>query len=879
MFLVRRFWAVLISVLLILTMVPAGAFALSVVAQEDTVIVNVKDFGAKGDGQTSDQTAIMNAFGYAISNYASKSLPVTVYFPEGEYGLRVGGMYIKMPYSSGNLTVKGAGADKSTIVYLDEWDNGGSWVALRLQLEKDPLSVDDYMHDITIQDLGVYDTDPVKHAWHPDKGDPGKEETHGFNIQHCIRATIKNCKVDSVGDEAIDMSHCIDSVMTDNLVINSPGAGSAGGGISVGDGSNNVLIARNTSLGSIGASNKVNWAIAVEALEEHIEDVIIEDNIIQDINGYGINIGAPAGTITNVIVQNNLITDCSYGGIRLMGLGQTTNVQMLNNTMTGGNYGVYLEGSNKDQTLIENCVIENTTDCGIKIDSPSSDDTAIRHSIIRSSQYRAIYNAGSNTKVDHMLIDGVGLSGGVDYAILQYIPSGATTSCSEVSNTVILNCQSKRCTYGVQKVINTLIEQVETSGYVSIAKADLIKNCKVNRIIQAKKGSIIDGLALYTEANLGTHAITLSGLTDCTVTNCAFVMLNNSSRNAVCEINSADANIITNNVSVGGKGIKVIGANTVSTGNATGSYGATEAFRYRVVDGKVTITEWLDKSCTNVMIPAVVEDYPVVAIAPWTFVMCDDLTTVTIPDSITVIGANAFYMCDALTNVNYFGSKADWNAIAIGDNNDVLVDAVWYSLAALYSETVRHSVMDTDHGNGLAFRFELSATGVATMNGNQADLTGATVNYLGVDCKLVAMGAVMTNDATVGTGDLTLDAVNDNTVTNVPAVYLQEAGADYCAFATRIVNIPSWATTRTIYARPYCIVEMDGEQITVYGTVNATSCSDVMVSMLDLDEHYMNNVQTALPLYQSKVGGGGQSPNFYHDVGPAPASERFSYRG
>lgn len=821
----KNFLCVVFSALLLLTML---SFGVVVASEQDMVIVNVKDFGAKGDGKTNDYAAMMSAFDYAITHYASKSIPVTVYFPEGEYGLLRGGMYVKMPYGSGNLTVKGAGADKSTIVYLNEWDNGGSWVALRLQLEQDPSSVEDYLHDIVIEDLGVYDTDPVSHAWHPDKGDPGKEETHGFNIQHCVRATIRNCKVDSVGDEAIDMSHCIDSEMVDNLVINSPGAGSAGGGISVGDGSNNVLIARNTSLGSIGASNKVNWAIAVEALEEHIEDVIIEDNVIQGIHGYGLNIGAPAGTIANVLVQNNIITDCSYGSIRLMGSGQTTNVQMLNNTMTGGNYGVYLEGSNKDQTLIENCVIENTTNCGIKIDSPSSDDTAIRHSIIRSSQYRAIYNAGSNTKVDHMLIDGVGLSGGVDYAILQYIPSGATTSCSEVSNTVILNCQSKRCTYGVQRVVNTLIEQVETSGYVSIAKADLIKNCKVNRIIQAKKGSTIDGLVLYTEANLGTHAITLSGLTDCTVTNCAFVMLNNSSRNAVFETNSADANTITNNVSVGGKGIKVIGANTVSTGNVTGTYGTTDIFRYRVVDGKVTITEWLDKSCTDVMIPAVVEDYPVVAIEPWAFMMCDDLTTITIPDSITAIGANAFYMCDALTNVNYFGSKADWNAVAIGENNDALLNAVWCSPAALYSETVRHSVMDTDHGNGLAFRFELQATGIKVVGGNRVSLTNATVNYFGAAVKLVGLGAVVTNDASVGVDGLTLDVVNGQTVLDVPTVYLQDVTADSCAFATRIINIPDTALNRKLYVRPYYIVEVDGEQSVIYGDTDSASCIEYM---------------------------------------------------
>ena len=822
-------------------------------ATDESVVVNVKDFGAVGDGKTDDRAAMLAAFDYAVYHYASKSIPVTVYFPEGEYGLKQGGMYIKMPYGSGNLTVKGDGADKSTIVYLDEWENGGSWVAIRLQLEQDPLTEEDYLHDITIEDMGVYDTDPVNHAWHPDKGDPAKEETHGFNIQHCVRATIRHCKVDSVGDEAIDMSHCIDSEMVDNLVINSPGAGAAGGGISVGDGSKNVLIARNVSIGSIDASNKINWAIAVEALEEHVEDIVIEDNVIQGINGYGINVGAPAGTIANVLVQNNVITDCSYGGIRLMDAGQTDDVRLLSNTIQNGTYGIYLQGANKDNTLIEYCSIDNTTSYGIKIDAPSSNDTIIRNSKIRNSQYRAVYNAGTNTKIDRVLIDGVGLAGSGDYAILQYVPSGTTTSCSEVTDTVILNCQSKRGLQGVQKVVNTMIQQAEISGYISISGASLIENCKVNRIVQLKNGYTIDGLVLYTETELGTNAVALSNLTDCTVTNSVFTM---PSRYAVSESGSADRNVITDNITVGGSGIKAIGANTVVTGNATGTVVTTEQYRYRVVDSKVTVTEWLDKTATAATIPATIEGCPVVAVEAWAFALCDQLTVVTIPDSVTSIGANAFYLCDALANVNYTGSRADWNAMAIGANNDALLSAAWYSPAALYSDTVRHSVMDTDNGNGLAFRFELYAAGVRVVGGNRVSLANATVDYFGTPCKLVGMGAVVTNDAAIGTDDLILEAVNNTSVVDVPTVYLQDVEETSCVFATRIINIPSSALAKTVYARPYCIIEADGERITIYGAVDAASCSEVLVSTLDLDEHYMNNIRSALSDYQSKVGGG-----------------------
>ncbi|MEN3014179.1 MAG: glycosyl hydrolase family 28-related protein, partial [Endomicrobiia bacterium] len=43
-------------------------------------VANVKDFGAKGDGQTDDYQAIVSAI-----NFIKKSTPAVVYFPEGTY--------------------------------------------------------------------------------------------------------------------------------------------------------------------------------------------------------------------------------------------------------------------------------------------------------------------------------------------------------------------------------------------------------------------------------------------------------------------------------------------------------------------------------------------------------------------------------------------------------------------------------------------------------------------------------------------------------------------------------------------------------------------------------------------------------------------------
>jgi len=178
--------------------------------------------------------------------------------------------------------------------------------------------------------------------------------------------------------------------------------------------------------------------------------------------------------------------------------------------------------------------------------------------------------------------------------------------------------------------------------------------------------------------------------------------------------------------------------------------------------------------------------------------------------------------------VYYGGSENDKANITINSNNASLLNATWHYADDPISDDVTHSVMDTANGNGLAFRFELSAKGVVRDAGNVMDLSNATVNYLGKDCKLIAMGAVLTNNAEVGATAFTMEDVNGDNVLNIPTVYLQEADEDSCAFATRIINIPDNQLERVIYARPYYIVEVDGEEITVYGNVNSATCAEYL---------------------------------------------------
>jgi len=212
-------------------------------------------------------------------------------------------------------------------------------------------------------------------------------------------------------------------------------------------------------------------------------------------------------------------------------------------------------------------------------------------------------------------------------------------------------------------------------------------------------------------------------------------------------------------------------------------------------------------------------------IEEYTFAGCVKLETVTLPNNIKTIEESAFSTISTLTDIYYSGTGEDRANIVVETNNDLLLNATWHynciNPKDHYSNDVPHSVMDTDKGNGLAFRFELTAS-VGVKDKNKVDFTNATINYLGQTCKLVGVGSVVTNQEGITPE---LDNVNDNTVINVPTVHIQEADEDSCAFATRIINIPEQALERTIYMRPYYIVEVDGEQITVYGDVDSASCA------------------------------------------------------
>lgn len=147
-----------------------------------------------------------------------------------------------------------------------------------------------------------------------------------------------------------------------------------------------------------------------------------------------------------------------------------------------------------------------------------------------------------------------------------------------------------------------------------------------------------------------------------------------------------------------------------------------------------------------------------------------------------------------------------------GDNNPVL-----------------ESRMEVENkGLGLAFLFNLEATGVTRNNKFEANYTnGKVAAFETTDTfKLIKAGAVVTNDEAVGQNEkeFTLDNVkSDKTVIDVNAKYLFHNPEDYDGklihYAIRITNIPEANKGTTIYVRPYYVFEYEGQQVTVYGDI------------------------------------------------------------
>jgi hypothetical protein len=125
-------------------------------------------------------------------------------------------------------------------------------------------------------------------------------------------------------------------------------------------------------------------------------------------------------------------------------------------------------------------------------------------------------------------------------------------------------------------------------------------------------------------------------------------------------------------------------------------------FNYTITNGTITITGYTGPGGA-VIIPNVINGYPVTAIGESAFISCTRLTSVTIPDSVTSIGHAAFFKCTGLTSLTIpgsvtnigdsaFDSCAGLASVSIGNSVTSIGVEAFYACTSLTCITIPNSV-------------------------------------------------------------------------------------------------------------------------------------------------------------------------------------------
>ncbi len=189
-----------------------------------------------------------------------------------------------------------------------------------------------------------------------------------------------------------------------------------------------------------------------------------------------------------------------------------------------------------------------------------------------------------------------------------------------------------------------------------------------------------------------------------------------------------------------------------------------------------------------------------------------------------------FVADDDTVNIHFNGSgKGTTDEIYVDDV--VVIDLSNSGNRAEVLSNDGSSIRDTaDDNRGLAFRFSVNVTNAQVTESNQLVPNMGSIklfkhnDILGT---LVGTGAIVTNQVTVGTGDMTHESVDGKKTIDIPVKYLLDLSEDSLTYAVRIVNIPDHATQAEIYARPYYTYDLNGEQVTVYGDIVHNNYADV----------------------------------------------------
>lgn len=171
----------------------------------DSYVVNVKDFGAKGDDTTNDYQSILDVISY-IKSIGGGCL----YFPKGIYKISANSPSLLIDFS--NIYIIGAGVDNTILKFYTTAPGRSAWINIQ------GTNGDIFIQNITIRDLTIDGTQQLNKggtlADNYKTTIPNPEElgSFGINIEYAAHINIENIKLNDIygdGIHAMYTAFCI----------------------------------------------------------------------------------------------------------------------------------------------------------------------------------------------------------------------------------------------------------------------------------------------------------------------------------------------------------------------------------------------------------------------------------------------------------------------------------------------------------------------------------------------------------------------------------------------------------------------------------------------------------------------------------------------
>lgn len=131
-----------------------------------------------------------------------------------------------------------------------------------------------------------------------------------------------------------------------------------------------------------------------------------------------------------------------------------------------------------------------------------------------------------------------------------------------------------------------------------------------------------------------------------------------------------------------------------------------------------------------------------------TFSNCTSLSKITIPRTVNEILQQAFYNCSSLTDVYFLGTEVQWNSIAIGTDNESLLNATIHYLGAPSSYTVTYDANGGSAAPPSQTKTEKVALTLSTINPTRTDSTENFIVVLDANEGVVSPASIKAKQTT-----------------------------------------------------------------------------------------------------------------------------------